>query len=52
MREKGKLFKIVECQLLKVQEMMVLESHHLVIFIVIIDSGVTHQRMIKLQRKF
>lgn len=42
MVEKGKLFSIVECQLVNVEGMIKIENHHLVT-ILIIDSGKNHQ---------
>ena len=43
-----KSFYSRRCQLLKVEVMMVLESHYFVIMIAIIDLDMNHQRMIKL----
>ena len=42
MREKGNLLIVEECQLLKVEGMMILESHCFVIMIAIIDLDMNH----------
>jgi hypothetical protein len=48
MDEKGNLYLISECQIINVQRMMKLESYHLTTVMVITDSVMNHQSMLKL----
>lgn len=52
MVEKGKLFPIVECQLINVEGMIELESHHLATTVVIIVLGKNYKNTSSNRSKF